>query len=275
MGRFGKGVFLAVLLVAACAGQPRKELTLLSYNVGVFSKYEESGIGGVAAVIRDSGADLVALNELDSCNRRHGNYQLKDLADNLGGWVFQFAPAFPFAGGAYGNGVMTRPSPASGKSASLSGLSARSPQPASVTGCSVGLPQAGGSEPRSAAVLETADCVMIAVHLDYLTQAAALKQMRTLTEWVSAEYRGSHKPVFLCGDLNSTPDSEVLAYALKHWTLLSGTVFTYSTEKPSKCIDYILSFKGAPQVEVLSAEVLTAGTASLSDHFPLKVRVRL
>ena len=58
------------------------------------------------------------------------------------------------------------------------------------------------------------------------------------------------------------------------WTQLSGQDFTYSTTNPRKCIDYVFAWKSAAPVEVISSEVLTAGTETLSDHFPVKVVVK-
>ena len=74
--------------------------------------------------------------------------------------------------------------------------------------------------------------------------------------------------------VNATPDSETIKVLLYDWTLLSGTPLTYSTEHPSKCIDYIFVRKDSKPVEVLSKRVITDGTATLSDHFPVAVTVR-
>ena len=247
----------ALLLLLSCGENRQKtishRLTLLTYNVGVFSKYEESGIKGVAQLIRESGATLVALNELDSCNRRHKTYQLKDLAQELGGWSFAFASAFPYADGAYGNGVVSKePIAASYK---------------------VQLPKEDGSEPRSVAVVETADCVFAAVHLDHKSSGAALRQMQTVNEWFTAHFTGYDKPVFLCGDFNVTPDSAVIAEADNCWTLLSGTEFTHSTTNLKHCIDYIFAFKAAAPVRVEGAQVYKKDADRLSDHYPVRVTV--
>ena len=229
-------------------------MTLLSYNVGVFSKYEDNTIPQVADVIRTADASLVALNELDSCNRRHANYQLQDLAGELGDWSFQFASAFPFANGAYGNGVLSRDKV--------------------ISRYKVHLPKSDGSEPRSIAVVETDRCVFASVHLDYVGENSQRDQVAALNDWFKSVYGGAKKPVILCGDFNAEPDSEAIRLMKEGWTQLSGTDFTYSTKTPRKCIDYIFAYKAAAPVEVVSSEVLTAGTETLSDHFPVKVVVK-
>ena len=246
---------LPLLLLFSCGkSKEPTPLTLLSYNVGVFSKYEDDTTPQVAEVIRASGAALAAVNELDSCNRRHAAFQLQELADALGGWSFQFASAFPFAGGAYGNGVVSRDKV--------------------LNRYKVHLPKSDGSEPRSIAVVETDRCVFAAVHLDYVGENSQLDQIKALNDWFKAVYAGAKKPVFLCGDFNAEPDSEAIALMREGWTQLSGQDFTYSTTNPRKCIDYVFAWKSAAPVEVVSSEVLTAGTETLSDHFPVKVVVK-
>ena len=237
----------------SCKGPQQQTLTLMTYNVGAFSKYMDNSTGEVAKLIAGSGASYVALNELDSCNRRHATYQLADLAADLGGWSYQFASAFPYAGGGYGNGVVTTDEV--------------------IKGYSLLLPKGDGSEQRSVAVVETADCVFASVHLDHKGQTAALEQMAVVNEWFATHYADYAKPVFLCGDFNVTPDSDVIELAERCWIQLSGKGFTHSTTNPRHCIDYIFALKVAVPVKVLESAVLTEGTAELSDHFPVKVTV--
>ena len=175
-----KLIAFMLLSLALHSGGKRRDpvtLTLVSYNVGVFSKYVDNSIPDVADVIRETGASFVALNELDSCNRRHANFQLQDLAEAMGGWSYQFASAFPFADGAYGNGVITRYT-----------VTAR---------YQVDLPKSDGSEPRSVAVVETEDCVFASVHLDYVGELSQIHQVVALNDWFKAYYAGIRKPVFL------------------------------------------------------------------------------
>ena len=250
-------VFLAAWTwsLFSCGTRPSpKTLTLMTYNVGAFSKYVDNSTAGVARLILDNGVQLAALNELDSCNRRHNSFQLKDLAAELGDWQYLFSSAFPYAGGAYGNGVV-----------SSAPIEKR---------YRIALPRGDGSEPRSVAVAETADCVFASVHLDHKSQAAALEQMKTVNDWFGKVYAGSKKPVFLCGDFNVVPEDEVIALAKTQWTLLSGTAFTHSTHHPKHCIDYIFALQDAAPVEVLDVRVLTEGTEEMSDHFPILMNVK-
>ena len=248
--------FLLLTLMLFSCGKVKQPvtLTLITYNVGVFSKYEDNSIPQVAELVLGEDASLVALNELDSCNRRHVSFQLEELAEELGGWFYQFASAFPYAGGAYGNGVVSRDKV--------------------VSRYTINLPKADGSEPRSVAVVETDRCVFASVHLDHISENARCVQVKTLNDWFESVYGNADKPVFLCGDFNARPDSETIRLVSEDWLQLSGTDFTFSTKDPRKCLDYIFSYKDAIPVKVISAEVLTAGTETLSDHFPVKVVVQ-
>lgn len=228
-------------------------MTLMTYNVGAFGKYGDS-MAGIARIIREEGASLVSFNELDSCNRRHPLFQLAEIAGMLG-YEHHFARAIPFADGAYGNGVISR-SPI-------------------LRSYSIPLPQADGAEPRSMAVVETAHCVFASVHLDHVGREAKLQQIGTINNWFSENYSGCSKPVFLCGDFNALPESEAIGLVSQKWELVSGLDFTYSTEHPNKCIDYIFAYKDAAPVRVLSARVLTDGTDTLSDHFPVLLKYTL
>ena len=242
-----------MLLPALFSCQPHR-LTVMTYNVGVFSKYQESGIHGVAETILCSGASLVGLNELDSCNRRHPSFQVRELADELGAWDYLFASAFPFAGGGYGNGVVSA-KPITGR-------------------WRIQLPKGDGSEPRSVAVVETTDCIFASTHLEFSSQAAALEQIKEINTWFTERYTGYKKPVLLCGDMNTAPGSQVIKQLERCWERLSGTDYSYSTEDPHACLDYIFALRSARPVHVLSTSVLTDGTASLSDHFPVVLRLR-
>jgi endonuclease/exonuclease/phosphatase family metal-dependent hydrolase len=226
-------------------------ITLISYNVGAFGKYKDS-LQEVAQFIREEGASYVALQELDSCNRRHNVFQLSLLADALG-YDGHFASAFPFAGGAYGNGAI-------------------SAKPV-LKSYSVPLPKFEGSEPRSIAVIETEEMVFASTHLDF--RASSKEQAVVLNDWFASHFSGYGKPVILCGDMNSRPGSETIAELEKLWEQLSGADFTYSTEAPRKCIDYIFHLNGSAPVTVVSADVITSGVSELSDHLPVKVTLTL
>ena len=230
-----------------------KPLTLMSWNVGVFSKHTADSTPDVAEAILGAGADAVCLCELDSCNRRHASYQLQDLSGLLGGWPYSFASAFPFAGGAYGNGIVCKD------------LILHSER--------LLLPIADGAEQRSVAIVETEKYIIAATHLDHIGAEARVAQTHAINNWFTEHYSRRTKPVFLCGDFNSLPDSEALLILSEQWDLLSGSSPTYPSDAPDRCIDYIFSLRSAAPVYVLSCTV-DPSSPEASDHLPVIVSVK-
>lgn len=259
-----KALFLAclALLAAGCVKQgaypkQKKAVRIVQYNVGAFSKEIENSVPMVAAMMKEIKADAVSANELDSCNTRHMNNQLADLAGEMGGWDFRFSRAMPYRDGAYGVGVTVRDK--------------------IIDAMTVALPKDSGSEPRACGVVETARLVLASTHLDHRSKEAALLQAQTLTNAIKAKYGKSTKPVFLAGDMNSRPESEVLAELAKDWTLISVLENTYPSDGARACIDYILLLKNKAQVEVVGSavpvEFKNGDVAIASDHLPIYVDV--
>lgn len=234
-----------------------RELTLVTYNVGAMGKYMEDSSGDISKIIEESGASLVSLNELDSCNARHGDYQLEKLSGLCDGADFHFAGAFPFAGGSYGNGVLSKEK-----------ILRRAIIP---------LPKFDGYEPRSVAVAETADCVFASVHLDVASGDAALLQAEMINRWFEENYSGYGKPVILAGDMNSVPGSDVIERLSQRWTIISPAKPTYPSSGADRCIDYIMYMKDAVPVKTVLAEVISsskvADVQKASDHLPVRVRI--
>ena len=255
---------LAVALLCGCS----REICVVTYNVCAFDKYRETSTADVAALMRAVGADVVSLNELDSCNRRHNVFQLEAFAREMGGWDYYFASAFPFAGGGYGNGVASR----NRITASFR----------------IALPQGDGSEPRSVAVVETKDYVFASTHLEYSSESAAETQADVINAWFEEHFANCRKPVLLCGDMNAEPDSPVVRTLSRCWEILSPLEPTYpcvpekagEPEEKDQCIDYILRFRSAAPVVVRRAEVLRTpedyphGVCDLSDHYPVRALLK-
>lgn len=250
-----KVLFLILLLLNPCGGKKEsKTVTLMTYNVANCNFNKEDHTSSIARVIREYDASYVSFNELDSCNRRHNTYQLKELSKQIGDWKYAFGTAFKYKGGSYGNGVAT-----SGDIVENNVLT---------------LEKEDGKEQRSVVVVETEDLVFASVHVDFIGEFAPRHQMETINKWFEDKYGKSTKPVIICGDFNAEPDSEVIKIAKKKWNLLSVTDNTYPTYGPCKCIDYIFALKSAARVKVVSSKVVTDGTESLSDHFPLVVTLK-
>lgn len=251
------------LNASGCGGGSRQTETvrLVTYNVGVFNKYIADDYPLVAAMMKEVGADAVCLNELDSCTTRTGGvFQLERIAQLMGSWDYRFGGAMPYQGGTYGEGVMTRDR--------------------AVDKFSVALPQGPGAEPRVLTVVELDNYVIATTHLDHKSAAAHLDQIAVINRVMTERYGDAAKPVFLGGDLNAAPDSETIRTLQEKWTLLTPTDSgTYPSDRPRKCIDYILQLDNGAKCEVTEARVLRhfeAGDAArASDHLPVLLEVRL
>ena len=240
----------------------------MTYNVGAFGKELDDSAPMIAAMISELGAETVALNELDSCNRRHDINQVQHLADCLnavadkpskaeGRWDGRFGRAMAYAGGAYGNGIVTRKR--------------------IVDHFNIALPKEEGSEPRVCVVIETPHYVYAACHLDHIGNTARTIQARVMTEELQRRYGTGRKPVFLAGDFNDTPDSPVIRQMSRDWTLLSPLADSYSALDPHTCIDYIFLLHNGARVRVTGGAVCTefnSGDVKVaSDHLPVYVDV--
>lgn len=261
-----KAILLACLAVLAAGCKDKGDypkakgvLRIVQYNVGVFSKEIENSVPMVADMMKELKADAVSVNELDSCNTRHMNNQLSDFAEAMGGWNFRFSRAMPYREGAYGVGV-TVPDEI-------------------VDAMTVALPKDSGSEPRACGVVETPRYVLATTHLDHRSQEAAVLQAQTLTAALKAKYGDTDKPVFLAGDMNSRPESEVLAELAKDWTVISVQENTYPSNGGKACIDYILFLNNKAKVKVTGSGVPvkfeTGDVAIASDHLPIYVDVKI
>ena len=245
---------IAVLLISCTP-----KIKVLTFYVCSFGKFQENSIPDVAGIIKALDADVVSLNELDSCNNRHNSFQLKELSSVSGLSSLHFASAFPFAGGAYGNGILSKADIISSET--------------------VNLDAHGGYEPRSIAVIETKDYVLASTHLDVSKTGANVLQARDLNDWFALHYTGYDKPVLLCGDMNATPESPVIEELSHIWERVSPIENTYPSENAEKCIDYIFYLKTARSVELVKSKVVKEingiDVAKASDHLPVYAELKV
>ena len=236
---------------------------IMSYNIGSFGKYMTSvtdNVKMVAAMIKEVGADAVTLNELDSVNTRHNVNEVALLAENLGGWQWHFGRAIEYRNGAYGNGCVV-------------------PKGVNVVDrYTVALPKESGAEQRSIAVIETDEYVLGAAHLDHTSSAAQLAQVAAVNAWAQKRYSRSSKPVFFCGDMNATPESETIKTLGETWNMLSSTENTFPSRVSTSCIDYIFHYKNSASVKLVGAHTMTrfhkGDVTMASDHLPIYVDVQ-
>lgn len=243
--------------------KPEGVVRLLSYNVGAFNKENASSITMIAKMIKELDADIVGMNEVDSCTTRTGGVnQAKNLAEMLGGWSHVLATMHPYKGGGYGNAIVMSPD------YKLTGKN------------KIQLPRESTShEIRSCAVAKNEKFVFMATHLEVKTNSARVAGAKTITDWAVKNYGKSDVPVFLCGDMNCEPNDEPITELKKNWTMLSVTKNTYPAINSKKCIDFIFVLKNNAKYELVASDVPTnfkhGDVKVASDHLPVYVDVKL
>lgn len=278
------GALIAAFSVSCSQGlYPRKgkAVRIATYNVGVFAKWDGSGIPVTAALMNELAPDVIALQEMDSCANRTGSiYQAEAFAKAMGqDWGYAYAPALkPFQGGAYGVAQVWNPAVKK-----------------QVSTFNVSLPKGKGSETRALVVVEYEDMVIASTHLDHRNDSSQLAQAMLVTDTLKAVYGASPKPVFLCGDFNAYPDSQTITYCREHWDVLNDVTMTTFprwkevnemetrpqtiAETPGICIDYIMILKNGVEYELVGTDVCipfeSGDVFSSSDHLPVYVDVVL
>ena len=218
-------------------------LRMMSYNI-------RNGIGTdtirnlerTADVIIKQKPDILAVQEVDSVTRRSkGIDVLNELAKKTLMHPI-YAPAINFNGGKYGIGILSKEKPLNYQY----------------------YPLPGREEKRTLLVVEYENYVYCCTHLS-LTPEDQLLSLPIIDKAV-AKY---DKPVFIAGDFNAHPDSELLKKFKEKFRIISRTKkFTYPANQPSATIDYIaVHKKDSTKVTPIMADVVNEPYAS--DHCPI------
>jgi endonuclease/exonuclease/phosphatase family metal-dependent hydrolase len=247
------------------ASLPDRSLRVMTYNI-------EAGNGNldrIADVIRTSGAQIVALQEVDVHWAERSNFtdEAQALATSLG-MQMRFAPIYHFPGSdstkpprEYGVALLSRYTIEGWVNHELSRLSTQqqNPIPAEMPGFLEATINFRGTRIR---VFNT--------HLDYrsdprVRQQQVLETLRYIGE--------SSTPTLLFGDLNAPPDAPELqplrARLRDAWPAPAGAGFTYPSNAPVRRIDYVLT---SPHFLVRDAKV---PETIASDHRPVVIDLEL
>lgn len=260
--KFRAVLWALVLATTGCShffyGNAVAPLRVLVFNI--HAGKDAQGVDNlerVAAVVRETGADIVLLQEVDKFTTRSGKVDQIATLTKLTGYKGSFGKTLDYQGGDYGIAVLSRWNIISD---TLIHLPVNPPQA-----------RAGGSyEPRGALRVSIA-APGGAIHVvnTHLDASGADSFRRQEIPQVLATGEAMKKPgalVLVGGDLNSEPPSEVLGIVraakwVDLWTTCGrGNDLTYPQGKPVKRIDYLLA---APGVVCKKASVLTSDA---SDH---------
>lgn len=238
---------------AGTEGAEPGTLTVLTYNIHIGKGMDgKLDLERIARVIRESKADLVALEEVDVKTRRTGGVdQAAELA-RLTGMHAHFARAMDHDGGAYGVAILSRHAILEAKTHALGG------EP--------------GSEPRAAAEAhlrlgpDGPRIVFFATHLEHRLEPLRLKQVAVLEKATAA---ADAPIVILAGDFNAEPGSAPMRALADRWkdTATEPAALTCPADKPRMRIDYIL-YRPAKNLKVVESKVIDEPVAS--DHRPVR-----
>ena len=243
-----------LLLMAESEAAAARRLRVMTYNIhhgeGTDGKLD---LPRIAAVIRSTRADLVALQEVDRKVPRSGGVDQAEELGRLTGMRHAFGPSIPLSGGEYGNAILSR-LPITRTTRHL-------------------LPKFDNGEQRSILEAEielsgeTRPMRILATHLDHrpndrerLASVEAIEQLaRTST----------NSPVLLAGDLNDSPGSAVLERLTLNWSAASpGPLSTIPSDQPKRQIDFVLQ-RASMNWKIIDIRVVAEPVAS--DHRPLLI----
>ena len=235
------------LVAVALGSASAQKVRVMSYNVK-----NGMGVDGITSidrcsdVIRKVNPDVVAIQEVDSVNRRNNYYVLGRMAEQTGYHAY-YGPTIKYRGGKYGIGVLSK-------------------QPALSTKF---YPMPHHREDRGVLVVEFKKYYLVCTHLSGVPKKQGKGvQVDVIREAVS----GLKKPVFIAGDMNARPGTPVMNAFKEFATVLSNeNKKTAPSYDPRGCIDYVLGTNGS--FKVLGEEVIYGCFAS--DHLPLYVDVKV
>ena len=247
---------------AGCQGPAEAELppvlTVLSYNI-----HHGEGTDGVfdlerlAAIVRDSGADLVALQEVDVGTRRaDGVDQAQELA-RLTGMEVAFGEAIPFSGGSYGDAVLSRWPLLAEEAHLLPAL----PEHERRVAVSVTVQPPGWDVPVR----------FVGTHLDHTRDPS---DRVAQAEALNALLLPDEVPTVLAGDLNAAPGSAPMRVLHKAgWHEADAAHLpTFPSDEPGRKIDWVLV---GPDFPLLGATAQVLDEPVASDHAPLLVTLQV
>jgi endonuclease/exonuclease/phosphatase family metal-dependent hydrolase len=257
---------ISCCLLAACKSAKQAatgsadQLVVLSYNIHHANPPSQPAgfidLDTIAATIRSSGAELVAIQELDSVtNRSNREFQLQLLAEKLG-MYYRFERTIPFGGGAYGIGILSRYPIMETMAFALPNLEDLETEPRKILLAKLDV--------KGKSIL------FGSTHLDFTNAELTLAQARTMLDKLQ-QYRDY--PIIIAGDFNATPEDP--AIQLIEASLASSgktTDYTIPVLEPRKKIDFI--FYDSKHFKLVGDSVLRSHNYG-SDHLPISATFRL
>lgn len=245
-------VFLGLWCLPATA---QNTVTMMSYNIkgGAINSVKAADM---AKVINNMQPDVVSVQEVHLRPYALFHDYLKELAEATG-MYYEFLPT---VSNYYGIGLLSRTKPLSVQTKIIP-LSDASKD----------------KENRGMIIAEFPEYFFISTH--YSLNA---DDRDKATESILRFTDESPKTVFVAGDFNAQPTYRALVTFKNYgYVILNDTkAYTFPSDKPTQCIDMILSFsafEGAKKYRVIGsgiAETPNVNLANTSDHLPVYVKLR-
>lgn len=233
--------------------QEESLVRVLAYNIhhaNPPSIPDSIDLPAIARVIRESNADLVALQEVDVHTQRSGKglHQAAVLAE-LTGMYYYFAKSIPYQGGEYGNAILSRFPIESSEKIPL--FSADGTEPRALLSVQVSLP--GGKR-----------ILFASTHLDFSSASNTARQAADITR----HFEKATLPIIVAGDFNAPPGSEAITELDNYFkrTCEENCPPTIPVVNPKRTIDFIF-YRPASSFAVNEHQVLSETYAS--DHLPV------
>ena len=256
-----------MLVVTGCAGYRRVEIPVRVLVYNIHAGKDAKGVDNlarVAQIVRDTRADVVLLQEVDKGTTRSGNVDQVAELTRLTGYHGVFGKTLDYQGGDYGIAILSRWAITND---TLIHLPVEPPQFRSNV----------SYEPRGAlrVVIRSPLGVLRVVntHIDASREDTYRLQEAKVILAIAAALRDSSGTTLVGGDLNSEPESAVIAlFGPASWRdgfreCGKGSGLSYPADVPVKRIDYLM-MTGATRCT--SAEVLVT---EASDHRPVLFEV--
>ncbi len=236
---------------ASAAAESPVRVTVLTYNIyHGEDAHGGSNLDAVAKVINRLKPDLVALQEVDNKTTRAKGLDLTAELSRRTGMQGVFGKAMDFAGGGYGEAVLSRLPILSQKTHTL--------------------PHTPNAEPRAALEIQVQlpggdRMAFVGTHLDHLREQ---KNRSMQVTRINDLYAACELPVLLAGDLNAIPGSDTMRLLEQQWQDADQVLQqpTFPAVKPRRKIDYVLYRPGA-RWKPIETRVIDERVAS--DHCPV------
>ncbi|MFA5819174.1 MAG: endonuclease/exonuclease/phosphatase family protein [Bacteroidales bacterium] len=249
------GFFILILTCIACSPlnksieKKQSTVKLLSYNVRNCRGMDDiTDYQRIANVITRVAPDIVALQELDSATQRsNGIVVLNELAF-LTNMYKTYGASIAYQGGKYGIGILTKEKPIKWEVVALPGREER----------------------RSLLIVELNDYLICCTHFS-LTEEDRIASVEIINEAL----KDFSKPVFLAGDFNALPGSDVIKNVENNWLMLNNPELpTIPSNNPQRCIDYIFAAKFTGNT-FQTKQTIVEQEPVASDHLPVWVEVEI